>query len=240
MPADNEAMGKPIEELHISRRSAAVLKNLGITSVGDLLDRCRITGLAKSQPETSDEIRHLVRCIFRASTVNWNVYRSLFEGQSTFPFVPHSARKKWSGRDFVKDLPTALIDAVKLQFGARHAFIFEQRLLKPKCDGCSLRALAAELRVTHERVHAIEKRIIDVLQRSILQDEYRRCRFRFRVNFTEPLRRLKREMQRKRIGRSVSKTQWDSIVREVWDMPRSDLGATETVVLRLLSVALAN
>ena len=152
------------------------------------------------------------------------------------PILPRRRRLTWSGYQFAQDLPQTAFEMVKLQFNAPHRVVLRHRLLPAFRRRSSLGEVASILKVTRQRVRLIEKRIILVLRRALLEGDYRRCHFCFRPAFAEPLKDLAVAVKQVDAERVITQRMWRKMVQDIWNLQPSDLGSSEQLILQILGV----
>ncbi|MEY2499714.1 MAG: hypothetical protein QOI07_48 [Verrucomicrobiota bacterium] len=228
-----------IQRLRLSPAAQAYLHHRGIQYLHQLGQSIRIQGISRSTCPVFDELQNAIRALFASSAIDWSIYhRRLVQGQeAAVPLLPTRQKANWSAMEFVKALPAVAADAVKLQFSALHAEVLESRVL-PSSAYQSLGEIAWTHKLSRSRVHKIEKRIVVVLQRALLDEDYRRCRFRFRTGFNYPLRTLGKKLDQRYRGARLRAKMWSDLLHRAWGLQRSDLKRCEGLILRVLGIAL--
>ena len=228
------AFGVQIESLGLSIRAKNALHSIGVISVSDLIERVRITGLEANKLDCRGEINSAFRALLRAvSTVDWPTYQRLRDAETGLPRLPSRKSTVWSPEDFVKEFPDVVRNVVRLQFGPRHSLIAERRILSAPGQRWTLARVGEELGVTRNRIHSIEKRIILILRRSLLENDYRRFHFRIDSHFAEPVKELNRATLISAKG-CIARTTWAKLIRDVWGMDVKAIANIEFPILEIL------
>jgi hypothetical protein len=76
-----------------------------------------------------------------------------------------------------------------------------------------------------------------VLRQAFLFDDYRRCKFRLRPEFCEPLRVLARELRYERRDTLTTST-WRSGLRKAWGISVPETSPEERLILEILGLSL--
>jgi len=85
---------------------------------------------------------------------------------------------------------------------------------------------------TKQAISLHKKKILELLKATLLADNYAGCRFRFRAEFTLPLRRLTQAMVQQ--DKPLRYSKWTNVLNKIWMLGPNDLGGSESVILELL------
>ena len=268
---------KPLAILHLSVRAINALERIGVTTIGELVDRVRV-GLTPFRgagklivTEIQSALDALCATTNSSGATDWISYAR----QRGFIILPVFSRRSWVTHQFLKQFPAVARAAVHQQYGARAVRILEGHFLASQSVRVGLKTLGKELGRTHQLVSLIETRFITMLRRVIWLDDYRGCRFRLRSEFLVPLRamgvRLEREgirafsasewkrfftyqgckftLSRAQLGQlpttrvkqrldHLLTLRWESLLREVWGVTRSEVDSVERLLLQILGFQL--
>jgi hypothetical protein len=201
---------KPLASLQLSVRTINALEKVGVTTIGELVDRVHIgsTPFRGTGGLTGREVQNALDVLSEATnsrgTVDWISYART----RGFLILPVLSRSRWSARQFLEQFPTVVTTIVDQRYGERAVRILEGHFLASQSVRVGLRTLGKQMGQTHQLVSLIEARFITMLRRAIWLDDYRGCRFRIRSEFLTPLREMGARLEREGI-RVFSESEWD-------------------------------
>lgn len=200
---------KPLAILHLSVRAINALEKVGITKIGELVDRVHVgsTPFRGARRLTGREVQNALDALCASTssrgTVDWISYAR----ERGFVILPALSRRTWSTRQFLEELPSAVKTAVRMQYGARAVRILEGHFLASQNARVGLKRLGKQLGRTHQLVSLIETKFLTMLRRVIWLNDYRGCRFRLRSEFLVPLRAMGARLDQEGI-RAFSASEW--------------------------------
>ncbi|HJU11148.1 MAG TPA: DNA-directed RNA polymerase subunit alpha C-terminal domain-containing protein [Candidatus Binataceae bacterium] len=224
-----------VAAIHLSVRAKNALNQAGIRTIGDLIDHVspRLATLRALGELSMAEIRGalwaLAESVQRDGKVDWIGYARL----RRFTILPEAKLSgEASPRQFLKQFPKAAAAAVESRFASEGRIVFRKYLLVSGAGSRSLDRIGERLDRTKQAAFLLKQKIVDCLKRSILDDDYTGCRFRFRSTFVRPLRELSGAMMGQ--DRALPYPKWTQILEKTWQVTPDDLGVLETLILELL------
>ncbi len=209
---DAKIRQQSLATLHLHVRTLNALERVGITTIGELISAAA-TGL-EPLPDageiTATEIWEVLEALSKVVRPGRPVCWVDYAQQRGFQILPRRAGV-WSGREFLQHFGKVLDSAVQLQYGDAGLLILNRHLLAPPGKKLTFREISRRIRKTPERARTIEERVIKMLRRTIWLDDYRGCKFRFRPEFLDPLRRLARELEAEEM-RLFSSAEWNRML----------------------------
>ena len=231
--------GLSIDALHPSNRAVTALHLAGLRTIGKLVEAAR-NGLANFQhagaltcTEIIDALEALSKSSRREGEVNWETYATTLG----FPLLPRRPASGFIPRQFLRQCPRVVRAAVELQFGKKGVVLLQKRVLRSGTDVPSLRKIGRELKISHERARLLERDILQMLRRAIMNGEYRSCEFRFRSEFVKPIQQLGEAIQRSG-NRAFSQSEWQRLLATCWTVTPAELGSLERLILSILQFRL--
>lgn len=234
MHLNSEVASLPLGNLHLRTRALNTLQKLGITTIGDFLNR---SGIGAEEPwrvgpSTWFEIKETRSALCSAITsgkVNWLKYAQI----RGFAIFPSELVKHWSGRKFIARFPTVARIAVESRFGRAGLFVLKKRLLKPSNARQTMDHVGLTLGVMWETVRKIEIDIVLMFRRILVENDYSCCQFRFRAEFLRPLLTLSAAFTRDK-ARIQSLADCEETFKGVWAVTLQDLGGQENLLMDIL------
>ena len=227
----------PVESLGLSIQSRELLRELGVKSIADMFDRARVPVVGDHGTDCRKEINAAFRALlYSLSEMDWNKYRQLCAKHSELPILPSAQARVWTGKEFSKAFPKVVKDVMLLQFGPRHLCLVERRMLKHFDKRLTLEQVGQELGVSRERVKRMEQRIVVVLRRAFLFQDYRRCHFRIRPEFSQPLTDLVSTLQKHQPGAQITAAGWAKALRAVWNVDVDEIANQESLILQIMGL----
>ena len=210
---DAKVRTRSLATLHLHVRTLNALEQIGIATIGELVSAAA-TGLEPfpaagqlTAAEILESLEALSQVVSPKGTVSWVDYAQ----RRGFRILPRETAAVWSGRKFLQHLEQVLDSAVQLQYGDAGVLILGRHLLAPPEKRLTFREISRHLRRTPERARAIEERLIKMLRRAIWLDDYRGCKFRFRPEFLDPIKRLAHELEAEGM-RLFSAAEWNKML----------------------------
>jgi len=210
---DAKVSQRSLATLHLHVRTLNALERISITTVGELISAAS-TGLGPfpaageiTGAEILDSLEALSQVVQPNGLVSWVDY-ALRRG---FRILPREKAAVWSGREFLEHFKQVLDSAVQLQYGDAGFLILDRHLLALPEKRLTFLEISRQLHKTAERARAIEEKLIKMLRRAIWLDDYRGCKFRFRPEFLDPLRRLAHALEAEEM-RLFSAAEWNRML----------------------------
>lgn len=231
----NTVRAKPIESLHLKFRTTGVLRRLGIMTTGQLVDwSAKNTEIPRGAgPETlrdlDDALNSLCLSVDRHGTVDWIEYAK----RRRFIILPRKERRDWAARDFLRDLPAVVKEAVQIRFGASGSMILQNHFLARWKNRQSLADVGREVGVSREWTRKVGADIIEMFRGIILEENYRGCEFRIRPEFLTPLRTLSKALKPD-LNCALSYSDWESALIKIWKVRPVQVASTGRLILDIL------
>jgi hypothetical protein len=228
-----------IDRLGLSVKSRKALRDIGVNSISDLINIVRIARIGTSSgKDCCDEINSAFQALLRATYgVDWSAYYDLLARGIALPILPRrDAHHIWPGDQFVEEFSKVVREVVRLQFGARHCLVVHHRTLKSFDRQWTLERIATDLGVTRERIRALEKRIVLILRQSFLDQDYRRCHFWIRPEFSQPLRDLVSALRVHQRDAQIDAVGWATAVHKVWNVDVHEMANQEPLILQIVGL----
>ena len=181
-----------IGALHLTSRAANALVGGGVYTLGDLIDL--IYGGSEEFPSIGEKavsviqraLSALSKSILPDGTVDWLGYAS----RRNFLILPAKGPVEWSFADFAGTLPTAAHGAIESMCGHRERLVFKTYILQREPRPVPPTTLARGHQGPRQAALLMKEKMVRLLRRTMLEDEYTGCHFRFQPAFVMPLRRL--------------------------------------------------
>jgi hypothetical protein len=224
--------GSPLSLINLSVRTINVLKQSRINTVGELIDRARISFVIErgagrhSLRDIHEALRSLAASVQAGGAVNWMTYAQ----NRKILILPRRTSRKGSAAQFLKVFPEAAKAAVNSSFRVPVRTIFWKYLFQ-ESPRPTVR-LAKVTGYSKQGISLIRKNVLMLLRGAILQDDYTGCGFRFRPEFVMPLRELAVAMAGQKSPLLYSR--WAKILKSSWAVVPADLGKMESTILDLL------
>lgn len=224
-----------INILHPSHRASNCLQQIGVNSVGALVDMARrgIKGIQGAGPATIAEISKALHALSRSVQIDGSVDWLTYAADRGFVLLPEKARSELTLPYFLKVFPEAARRAVESRYHFAGSFVLRHYLFVDARSPASLEKIARRLNWTKQGVALLKDKVVTMLKRSILDDSYVGCRFRFRPAFLTPLRQLRSALSVAG-HRPVVYSEWQHILAQVWGITPAELGSLANFFLNIL------
>lgn len=227
----------PLGVLHLHHRSIRALGEVGIDTIGKLVEKARspvgIVGLPAAGVGTYSEINEALRALSRSVKRNRNADWLKYARRRGFDIVPANVSSRFSICDFLRVLPEVLESAVRSKLGPAAGVILREHLLHRRRAPTSLRQISPRLGSTHQGASLVKKKLLQLLRETIFYSNYCGCRFRFHPEFVKPLHLLRAGLANAK-GRAISHVKWEKYLAKVWGVKPAQLAPLEFMVLSLL------
>lgn len=224
---------KSIGLLQLSPRASNALEGQKINFIGDLIKAARNTFFAphlgvKSIAEIKGALDSLSSSIDQDGNVDWLRYAA----NRHFSILPSTELGKGSASRFVQQIPLVMEAAVESSCGVHAKELFQQYLFGDKFGKATLPEIARKLGFSRQLASQVKNSVLGVLRRTIFEDDYRGCRFRFRHSFVLRLRELKAALDETG-GRAFPYAVWDQILARTWGVAANQVAPIENLLFAI-------
>ena len=234
-----EERKKELSALHLSGRAIDGLSRLNVQTIGELIERAHdgIKGLRRFGKVTQVEISETLKALSRGLDKNGNVGWIRYAEERGFAIFPQDESPSWNARDLVAELPSVLQAVIEMKHGERGVMLLREHTLRPPHKDGTLQEISSVWGQTKQAASLLEKTIIELLRRVLLNDDYRGCCFRIRGEFLAPLRILRAAVE-SRENRQIAAAEWEALLEKTWGLRRSQVTALEGLLLKLMAIQL--
>ena len=197
----------PVGTLHPTARAATTFKRANIANLGQLLESAK-QGLVNPRPAGAGTCRQITQMLeaFSISTTSeggcdWAKYAFLRH----IAIVPEK-----QGLNFT--LANVIQRACELQLGELGLLIATRQIFAKRQDRLTLAEIGSLVGMVRQEVERMKGAILRMIRRALLHRDYTSCRFRFREEFSEPIRAVAAGLARRTGNRIIPYAKWEKLI----------------------------
>ncbi len=229
----------PVGTLHVRTRAATALARAKIRTLGDLI-HAATWGFVNPHPAgaaTCLEIIEMLDALSKAVEANGECSWDKYARSRRIILLPRREERQFVAEAYIEKFPGVICAALRAGFGGCGAALTREHLLCAESRQVHLMRIGTRFGITRQQVGLLRKSIVEKLRAACLEADYTGCRFRFRLEFTWPLRILATELSRTR-DRAIAYSEWKKILASCWSTRPDCLGSVERGLLEILGFQL--
>ena len=227
----------PISTLHLSGRARASLCYAKIETFGDLIQAAR-WGVPIVHPgglaaclQIIDILEKISQTVDQNGECDWEK----FANSRRLVFLPCDEDREFVAENYLEAFARIVGRAARVQFGEFGSALINEYLLCAEGQQVSLIQIGNRFGMTSSTVSRVKDDIVSKLRGAFLRDDYAGCRFRFRNEFTWPIRTLGTKLL-KTNDCAIPYCRWKRILTNCWLTKPDCLGFLERGILEILGV----
>jgi hypothetical protein len=231
-----EARELPASTLNLGARAVNSFRYAGILTLGDLLDRLR-QGLGKVRnfgALAHQEVVGAITALSKSARADGQVDWIYYAGERGLPVLPkNSSAGDAAPQAFITTLPELARKVVNLQLGEREVTILNKRLLAGAKQRRTLEQIGEVADVTRERIRQLEQKIIDVIRKPLIHDDYEGMKFRFQPGLATPVRQATEHFAKWGVP-AWRRDRWVAELASIWRVAEIEVAKNYLLLCKLL------